>query len=321
MCARVKCVRQIYVHLCVLQVIMPESDTGPKERISSVVSMVGDAKWIWSMMGCVVNWVRLLLSGPFPRASMLQECWIPAVYDREFYSEVVRLDEDIQRGRVDVPTGLDVVTMRRQLDWFCRNDLGFILDDISLFASKFGWEGVTVGSLHMGTAIKNTMSHWLTGMDCMGRRVTFDRMLQRLRVSKVITKTKTRVTASGIRIVDCRTSADHGDYHTAIVKEKVWGINHPDVQTKKEFRHNCDMYQCDHNKQSLLEAVAKFHQVDWRFMDMVLMDAHVHREMILTVFGEGNETHTRYLELVRVYDPTALTFQNIHGSLRDSELQ
>ena len=77
----------------VAEVQMPAKDTGPAVRKTKVVSVVGDAKWIWSMMGCIVNWLRPLLSGPFPRAALLQKVWIPAVYDREFYKAIVDLDE------------------------------------------------------------------------------------------------------------------------------------------------------------------------------------------------------------------------------------
>ena len=68
--------------------------------------------------------------------------------------------------------------MRRQLKFFCRNDLGFNLEKIRHFAMKFGWEAVGVGSLHQGTAIKNTMSQCLTVMDCLGLRHVYDKMLR-----------------------------------------------------------------------------------------------------------------------------------------------
>lgn len=116
--------------------------------------------------------------------------------------------------------GLDPVTMRRQLAWFCKKDLGFNIDVLQYFTTQFGWEVVAVGPLHAtGTEIKNTYSQWLTLLDCLGLRVHFDRMLRRLRVCKIVTVTrsKSRVTASGKRVVDCsRTSADRGDYISAV---------------------------------------------------------------------------------------------------------
>ena len=36
---------------------MPANDTGPNVRKTKVVSVVGDTKWIWSLMGVVVNWL------------------------------------------------------------------------------------------------------------------------------------------------------------------------------------------------------------------------------------------------------------------------
>ena len=127
---------------------------------------------------------------------------------------------------------------------------------------------------------------------------------------------KTRVTAAGKRIVDSRTSADHGDCLSAAMKEGLWPIRQPDVQTEAELRHNCELFGCEHDKTALLKAVAHRLGMHWQLLDQFLMDAHVHRELIITVHGE-NETHARYLERVRVYDPTApaLTFKAIHGSL------
>ena len=55
---------------------MPTADTGPDVRRTKIVSIVGDAKFLWSIMGCVVNWLRHLLSGPFPRSAMLKRAWI-----------------------------------------------------------------------------------------------------------------------------------------------------------------------------------------------------------------------------------------------------
>lgn len=135
-----------------------------------------------------------------------------------------------------------------------------------------------------------------------------------LRVSKIVARTKTRVNASGRRIVDTSTSADHGDYINAVLKEGVWCMRHPDVQTQQEMRHNSEMFNCAQTKQALLEAAAKFHGLDVLLMDMTLMSAHLHREMIMTLHGL-DDTHTRYMERCRVYDPTALTFKEIHGSL------
>lgn len=86
--------------------------------------------------------------------------------------------QGIKNGTVDVPNNLDAPTMRRQLKFFCYNDLGFNLDHIKYFASVFGWESVAVGPLHAtGTEIKNLYSQWLTMMDCLGLRSEFDRML------------------------------------------------------------------------------------------------------------------------------------------------
>lgn len=291
-----------------------QDDAGPQIRSTEIVGIVGDAKFVWSYMVCVVNWVRPLLSGPFPRVVMRHRYWIPAVYDKQFYKDMFELDNDIKHGNIDVPPGLDQETMGRQLKFFCHQSVGLNIDMIHHFAVRFGWEGVTVGPLHMGTAIKNTYSNWLTAMYYMGLRAMYDRRLRSLRLAKIISRVKSRITTTGKRIVDCRTSADHGDYLTAVMKEGVWPIRHPDVQTKKEFRHNCEMYACDHDSQSLLNAVARSLGMDSRCFEMFLMVEYLHREMIMTVHG-GNETHIRYLERVRVYDPTALTFKDIHGSL------
>ena len=297
------------------QVIMPAKDTGPPVRTTKVVSVVGDAKWIWSIMGCIVNWLRPLLSGPFPRTALLQSVWIPSVYDREFYRSICELDDDIKNNRVVVPQGLDAGTMRRQLKFFCANDLGFNLEYLNYFATEFGWEAVAVGPLHAtATEIKNTYSQWLTLLDCLGIRSEFDRMLRRLQTSKIITRTKSRVTSTGKRIVDSSTSGDAGCYLNAVMREGLWSISHPDLQTEKEFRHNCEIFACEHTKEALLAAVADFHGLDVRLMDMILMTAHLHRELIMTLHGL-DEPHSKYLERVRVYDPTALTFKDIHGSL------
>ena len=295
------------------QVAMPTKDGGG-QRATKVVGIVGDAKFIWSMMGCIVNWLRPLLSGPFSRAVMLHRRWIPAVYDRQFFKSIVQLDIDIKTDNFDIPEGFDVTTMRKQLRFFCKHDLGFDIDLVSHFATKFGWESVAVGPLHMGTAIKNHLSQIITIFDCLGLRSVFDRRLRSLRASKIISQTRTRTLACGKRIVDCKTSADHGDYLTAIMDENLWPIRHIDVQTTAEFNHNCELFECDHTAKALLFAVASRLQIDVRFFEVLLMDTHLFRELIMTVHG-GNESHRRYLERVRVYDPTAITYKDIHGSL------
>ena len=298
-----------------IQVTMPASDQGPDVRTTKVVSIVGDAKWIWSIMGAVVNWLRPLLSGPFPRAAMLDRVWLPSVYDRDFYRAICELDDKIATGVIEVPEGLDAATMHRQLRFFCKNDLGFNLAYLKYFAAEFGWEAVAVGPLHAAaTEIKNTYSQWLTLMDCLGLRSEFDRMLRGLRVSKIVSRTRSRTTASGKRVVDSRTSADAGDYLSAVMREFLWCMRHPDVQTKAEFRHNCELFACDPTKEALLAAAAKLHGLDPRLLDMLLMTAHLHRELIMTLHGL-DESWSTYLERVRVYDPTALTFKDIHGSL------
>ena len=298
---------------------MPVKDTGPRVRTTRVVTVVGDAKWIWSIMGCITNWLRPLLSGPFPRAALRKQVWIPSVYDREFYRSICQLDDDIQSGNFDVPAGLDAGTMRRQLRFFCKHDLGFNLEFLKYFATEFGWEAVAVGPLHAtGTEIKNTYSQWLTLLDCLGLRNEFDRMLRGLQVSKIIARTKSRVNTSGKRVVDSRTSADAGDYINSVMKEGLWSMSHPDVQTEQEFTHNCEMFQCEHTKDALLAAAAKMHGLDVRLFDMLLMTAHLHRELIMTIHGMDEPT-SKYLDRVRTYDPTSLTFKDIHGSLFMSE--
>ena len=100
------------------------------------------------------------------------------------------------------------------------------------------------------------------------------------------------------------------------MKEGIWPIRQPDVQIEAELRHNCELFGCEHDKTALLKAVAHRLGMHWQLLDQFLMDAHVHRELIMTVHGE-NETHAIYLERVRVYDPTSLTYFKaiIHGSL------
>ena len=298
---------------------MPVNDTGPRVRTTEVVSVVGDAKWLWSMMGSIVNWLRPLLSGPFPRAALQKQVWLPSVYDRDFYRSICELDDDIQSGEFEVPPELDASTMRRQLHFFCKNDLGFDLDFLKYFACEFGWEAVAVGPLHAsGTEIKNTYSQWLTLLDCLGLRHEFDRMLRGLQVSKIIARTKSRVTTSGKRVADSRTSADAGDYLKAVMKEGLWSMKHPDVQTEAELTHNYELFQCERSKEGLLSAAAQMHGLDVRLFEMLLMTAHLHRELIMTIHGMDESTCT-YLNRVRVYDPTSLTFKDIHGSLFMSE--
>ena len=65
----------------------------------------------------------------------------PAVYDRDFYRDLIQLDEDLSRGDViEVSTGLDNTTMRRQLKHFCKHNLGINLDVVKYFVVKFGWD-------------------------------------------------------------------------------------------------------------------------------------------------------------------------------------
>ena len=49
-------------------------------------------------MGVIVNWIRPLLSDPFPGEVLQKDLWIPTVYDREFYQTIVKLEEDIVNG-------------------------------------------------------------------------------------------------------------------------------------------------------------------------------------------------------------------------------
>ena len=109
------------------------------------------------------------------------------------------------------------------------------------------------------------------------------------------------------------------NYINAVMKEGLWSIcSHPDVPTEQEFTHNCEIFQCEHTKDALLAAAAEMHGLDVRLLYMLLMTAHLHRELIMTIHGMDEPT-SKYLERVCTYDPTSLTFKDIHGSLFMSE--
>ena len=68
---------------------MPAEYPGLRERIAKVVALVGDSKWIWSIMGVIQNWTRPLSSGPFTTAQANEPgVHIPVVFDRQFYRDI-----------------------------------------------------------------------------------------------------------------------------------------------------------------------------------------------------------------------------------------
>ena len=152
---------------------MPEKDTGPDTRKTKVVSIVGDAKWIWSLMGAIVNWIRPLLSGPFPREVLQKDVWIPAVYDRKFYQDIVKLEEDIVNGNVPVPEGLDRGIMQRQLHHFCKHDLGFNFKFIKYFAARYRIPYHVI----QRTITHATHIYYLSLLGLVGRRLQSDRYI------------------------------------------------------------------------------------------------------------------------------------------------
>ena len=85
--------------------------------------------------------------------------------------------------------------------------------------------------------------------------------------------------------MDSRTAADAGDYINCVMKEGIWSMKHCDVQTEEELKENCELFCCQQSKEALLAAVAAYHGLDVRLMDMLLMCAHLHREMIMTLQG------------------------------------
>ena len=114
--------------------------------------IVGDTKFIWSVMGTAVtkDWSRPIGSNPFRRE---QYCfvdddgnclaWAPVVFTTDFKRKIIQLYRGLN--------GLQ----QEQFSSMIRKELGLKIEDLQLF-EHIGWDKAAVGPLHIvGTATKN----------------------------------------------------------------------------------------------------------------------------------------------------------------------
>ena len=258
---------------------------------------------------------------------------VPVVYDREFYRDIFReyasLLGKAKAVRTFVPyhqppsdddgttTTLDPRRQQQQFEKFCVQELGFRVSEIGNFAVHFGWEGAWVGPLHVvGTATKNTYSQWLSIFHTLGIRDVFEQYIMGF---KIDVRTMIRSCRGGEKLVTASVWSDAGDLIDAVTNARVFPIKQPDTMTKVELQDAYDNYLSDvdipdRTPENLIAAVAKKDGVPVELMSILLMCEHLYSCMCKTVWS-ADESWEKYIERVRVYDPTASSFKRIHYAL------
>ena len=310
---------------------MPAAYPGARTRMAKVVSLVGDSKWIWSVFGVIQNWTRPVATGPFTREQInVPGVHAPVVYDREFYRDIFRQYADILLRSRSVKTVLvpygpcttpgadnDPRRERQHFEKFCADELGFDVNKISNFAVHFGWEGAWVGPLHVvGTATKNTYSQWLTIFHTLGLRDKFEEYLLGF---KIDVRTIVRSCKGGEKLVAASVWADAGDFIDAVTRSHLFPIKHPDTMSESELEQAYDEFlrgvpRQERTHEKLIKAVADRDGVPVELMTILLMCEHLYGVLCKTIWSK-DESWEAYLERVRNYDPTGVTFKRIHFAL------